>query len=102
MKCNEVVITGAIQVGTCSQARERPACMFFPAMNVDTREYAIVKCEMRYSIWPTDQPLPAGYSCAGPVGTRAEMEALLSQQFEETVAASYARNTSFAETNWTP
>jgi uncharacterized protein YbdZ (MbtH family) len=74
--------------------------MVLPAMNVDTREYAIVKCEMRYSIWPTEQPLPAGYSCAGPVGTRAEMEALLSQQFAETVAASYPRTAGFGETNW--
>jgi uncharacterized protein YbdZ (MbtH family) len=71
-------------------------------MNIDTREFAIVKCELRYSIWPTDQPLPAGFSCAGPVGTHAEMEALLSQQFQETVAASYPRSAGFAETNWTP
>lgn len=76
--------------------------MFLPTMNIDTREYAIVKCEMHYSIWPTEQPLPVGYSCAGPVGTRAEMEALLSQQFEETVAASYAKSAGFGETSWTP
>jgi uncharacterized protein YbdZ (MbtH family) len=88
-------------MGTCSYALGRPACMFLPAMNVDIREYAIVKYEMRYSIWPTDRPLPVGYSCAGPVGTRAEMEALLSQQFAETVAATYPRSAGFAETNWT-
>ena len=76
--------------------------MVLPAMNIDTREYAIVKCEMRYSIWPTEEPLPPGYSCAGPVGTRAEMEALLSQQFAETVAASYSRTAGFGETHWTP
>lgn len=76
--------------------------MVLPAMNIDTREYAIVKCEMRYSIWPTQAPLPAGYSCAGPVGTRAEMEALLSLQFGETVAACYPRAVGFGETNWTP
>jgi uncharacterized protein YbdZ (MbtH family) len=72
-------------------------------MNVDTREYAIVMCEMRPSIWPTDQPLPAGYACAGPVGTRAEMEALIAQHFQETVAAAYPRNAAFGETtNWIP
>jgi uncharacterized protein YbdZ (MbtH family) len=76
--------------------------MVVTTMNADTREYAVVKCETGYSIWPTEQPLPAGFSCAGPVGTRAEMEALLSQQFEETVAASYPRIAGFDETNWIP
>lgn len=71
-------------------------------MTVNLREYGIVRCEMVFHIWPTDQQLPAGYSYAGPVGTRAEMEALLSQQFEETVAATYPRSAGFTETNWIP
>jgi uncharacterized protein YbdZ (MbtH family) len=73
------------------------------AMNtMDDAEYAVVKCEMQYNIWPTSQPLPVGYSYAGPVGTRAEMEALLSQQFVETTAASYCMTGGFIETNWVP
>jgi uncharacterized protein YbdZ (MbtH family) len=67
---------------------------------MDDAEYAVVKCEMQYNIWPTAQMLPVGYSYAGPVGTRAEMQAMLSQQFVETTAATYCRSGGFIETSW--
>jgi uncharacterized protein YbdZ (MbtH family) len=73
------------------------------AMNtIDDADYAIVKCEMQYNIWPTAQALPPGYSFTGPVGTRAEMEALLSDQFVETTAASYCQTGNFIDTVWVP
>lgn len=52
-------------------------------------EFGIVKGEVEYSVWPTRHPLPAGYTYTGPVGTRAEMETLLAQQFVETTPAGY-------------
>lgn len=67
-----------------------------------TLEYDVVRSEMQYSIWPMDHPLPSGYSYAGPVGTLAEMETLLAQQFVETAAAHYYKSTAFGETAWGP
>jgi uncharacterized protein YbdZ (MbtH family) len=67
---------------------------------MDGAEYAVVKCEMQYDIWPTARTLPLGYSYAGPVGTRAEMQSLLSQQFVETTAATYRSNGGIVETSW--
>jgi uncharacterized protein YbdZ (MbtH family) len=53
---------------------------------------------MQNSIWPTDHPLPSGYSYASPVGTFAEIETLFAQQFVETAAANYSKSTAFSET----
>ena len=70
--------------------------------NVDSAEYGIVvNQELQYSIWPTHLGLPSGYKFAGTVGTRAEMQELLSQQFVETAPSTYiARDKRFGESKW--
>jgi MbtH protein len=65
--------------------------------------YAIVVSqEQQYNIWPLHHPLPAGFRLSGQTGTRAEMEALLAQQFVETTPAGYYANTEFPGSNWAP
>jgi uncharacterized protein YbdZ (MbtH family) len=69
----------------------------------DATPYAIVVSqEQQYNIWPLHHPLPAGFRLSGQVGTRAEMETLLAQQFVETTPAGYYSNTEFPGSNWAP
>lgn len=69
--------------------------------DIDTAEYGIVvNQELQYSIWPTQLGLPSGYKFAGTVGTRAELEELLSQQFVETAPSTYIRDIRFGESRW--
>ena len=60
--------------------------------DIDTAEYGIVVNQaLQYSIWPTHLELPSGYKFAGSVGTRAEMQELVSQHFVETAPCTYVR-----------
>jgi uncharacterized protein YbdZ (MbtH family) len=61
-------------------------------------EYAVVKHDTQYSLWPAHQPLPPGFSHTGLTGTRAEMEGRLAQQFVETTPANYHQHTGFSDT----
>lgn len=59
--------------------------------NIETAEFGIVvNAEQQFSVWPTHLMLPPGCRFAGPVGTMLEMQALVQQQFIETVPATYA------------
>jgi uncharacterized protein YbdZ (MbtH family) len=69
--------------------------------DIDTAEYGIVVNEaLQYSLWPTHVGLPRGYKFAGTVGTRAEMQELLSQQFVETAPCTYIREQRDGESRW--
>ena len=69
--------------------------------DIDTAEYGIVvNQELQYSIWPTHLGLPSGYKFAGTVGTQAEMQELLSQQFVETAPSTYVRDVRFGDSRW--
>jgi len=58
--------------------------------NIEAAEFGIVvNAEQQFSIWPTHLMLPPGCSFAGPMGTKAEMQALVQQQFIETVPSTY-------------
>ena len=50
--------------------------------DADSAEYGIVMMNqsLQYSIWPTHLERPGGYKFAGTLGTRAEMQELVSQQ----------------------
>ncbi len=69
--------------------------------DIDTAEYGIVVNDaLQYSIWPTHLALPAGYKFAGTVGTRAEMQELVSQEFVETAPCTYIREQGAGESRW--
>jgi MbtH protein len=47
---------------------------------VDAKPYLVViNIEEQYSIWPLNRPLPAGWSQAGPSGTKEECLAHIEQ-----------------------
>ena len=69
--------------------------------DIDIAEYGIVVNQaLQYSIWPTHLALPSGYKFAGTVGTRAEMQELVSQQFVETAPGTYIREQRSGESRW--
>lgn len=69
--------------------------------DADSAEYGIVMNQsLQYSIWPTHLERPGGYKFAGTVGTRAEMQELVSQQFVETAPSTYIREQRTGESRW--
>jgi uncharacterized protein YbdZ (MbtH family) len=60
--------------------------------NTDIQEFGIiVNDDHEFSIWPTHCKLLPQWHYAGPTGTQAEMQDLLSRQFLTTLAATYLR-----------
>jgi MbtH protein len=70
--------------------------------NTDRKAFGIV-CneEQQFSIWPAHLAPPLGYRFAGPTGTRAEMQALVEQQFVATAPSMHiAQDQRLRDTNW--
>jgi uncharacterized protein YbdZ (MbtH family) len=58
--------------------------------NIEIAEFGIVvNEEQQFSVWPLHLKLMPGCRFAGPVGTITEMQALVQQQFIETIPATY-------------
>lgn len=88
-------------LSTCTFPLSAQSISCVAMSNIDTAEYGIVVNQaLQYSIWPTHLGLPSGYKFAGSVGTRAEMQELVSQQFVETAPCTYIREQRFGESKW--
>lgn len=98
---NSASVGKDVRLSTCTFPCSERSIPCDAMSDIDTAEYGIVvNQELQYSIWPTHLKLPSSHKFAGTVGTRAEMQELLSQQFVETAPCTYIREQRAGESRW--